>query len=171
MKKLLKRFIGNTRGIMLIILLLLIPMYWLLWSLTLDGTDAKYAAIETKTAVSRAVKAAVLAVDKEVLATGKIRIDETAAQKNFDRLLRLNLALKSDNTPQDNSPIIEAPEILDYYVCQGPTFPYTYNFPKEGISYTFREPGVMAVIKVKYKYNFTGIVQEIYAYSAAEVKR
>lgn len=171
MKELLAKFIKSNRGVMLITLLLLIPMFWLLWSLTLDGTDAKYAAVETKTAVSRAVKAAVLAVDKEILATGKIRIDETNARKNFNRLLRLNLALNSKNKPQDNSPLIEAPEILDYYVCQGPTLPYTYNSPIEGISYTFRDPGVLAVIKAKFKYNFMGRVQEIYAYSAAEVKR
>ncbi len=169
--KIVKKFWQNNNGILLIFLLLLIPLFWWLWSITLDGTDAKYVSARAKTALNRAVKAAVLAVDKEMLAQGSIVIDSNTARANFDRVFTVNLGLREDYTPAVASPIQEAPEILDYYVCQRP-YPYTYNFWLEGvknITYTFNDPGVFALIKVRYKHNFTGKMQEIYIYAAAEV--
>jgi len=169
MKNLLKSFIKDNRGVMLIVLLLTIPFIWLLLGITLDGTNARYAATSTKTALNRAVKAAVLALDEDRLAQGNTVLDPAWARSNFNDVLKINLKLNPDFTPTGQSPILEAPEILDFYVCQGPGFPHNYNSVL-GISYTFYDPGVLAVVKVIHKYTFTGREQEIYVYSAAEVK-
>lgn len=141
----------------------------------MDGTDAKYAAVVTKRALNRAVKAASMQIDEDVLATGVIQIDEAASRVCFDSLLRANLFLNPDNTPTARSLITEAPEVLEFYVCQGP-FPYFHAYDMAGaisnIKYTFFDPGVMAVIRVKYKYNFIGNnTQDIYVYSVAEIKQ
>lgn len=168
--KILAAFTRRQYGYLLLALLFLIPMFWLLWSLTLDGTNAKYTAGATKRALNRAVKAAVLAVDKEALATGELRLNAAEARSNFERMLGLNLGLNADFTPSEQSPLLEAPEILDYYLYQGPDFPYTYHTLMD-ITYTFHDPGVLALVKVRQKYGFTGQIQEIYAYAAAEARR
>lgn len=167
MKRVLNTFLKDNSGVMLIALLLIIPLFWLTLGLTLDGTNARHAATNTKTALNRAVKAAVLALDADELALGNTRLDPATARNNFDNILKTNLKLNPDFTPTAQSPILEAPEVLDFHICQGPVFPYTYNSVL-GISFTFQDPGVIAVIKVKHKYTFTGKEQEIYAYSTAE---
>jgi len=171
MLKILNRFLQNNNGVLLMYLLLLFPMFWWLWSITLDGTDAKYVSARAKTALNRAVKAAVLAIDKEKLACGSIFIDNSNSRANFDRVLTLNLGLREDYAPAGASPLQDAPEILNYYVCQGPC-PYTYNYllgDIKNIAYTFEDPGVFALIRVRYKHKFTGKIQDIYVYAAAEV--
>jgi hypothetical protein len=167
---LIKEYCRDNKGTVLLTLLILLPLFWLLWSITLDGADAKYVARKTKTALNRAVKAAVMAVDEEQLAEGIISIDIPSSWNNFCHLLCLNLHLDHDFNPQEKSPLQEAPEVLDYYVYQGPDFPYDYH-TVEGITHTFQDPGVVAVLKMKYRYNFSGRTQDILVYSAAEVKR
>lgn len=170
MKKLFKNFFWTNKATLLILILIVLPMLWWLWSLTLDGTDAKYTASKTKTALNRAVKGAVLALDEELLANEILQFDEDQARKNFSQLLQLNLNLNQDFTPRDNSPLLEAPEIVDFFVYQGPGFPQSYCSAR-GIKHIFNNPGILVVVKVKHKYNFAGREQEIYAYSVAEAER
>jgi len=169
MSKVLRLFCKDSRGFMLLALLLFIPLFWLLIGLTLDGTNARYVATSTKTALNRAVKAAVLPLDEEQLAQGITRLDPNRARNNFYEVLCNNLKLNQDLTPTELSIILKPPEILDFYICQGPSFPKTYNSVL-GITHTFLDPGVLVVVKVSHKYIFTGREQDIYAYSVAEVK-
>lgn len=170
LKQIIKKFQQDNSGVILIALLLFIPFIWLMLGLTLDSTNARYSAIYTKTALNRAVKAAVLALDEEQLALGKTMLDTIRARNSFNEMMRINLKLNPDFTPTVQSPILESPEILDFYICQGPGFPQTYNSVL-GIVCTFQDPGVIAVVKIKHKYTFTGNEQEIYVYSSAEVDR
>lgn len=170
MKKLLDQFFKGNKGALLVLMLMIIPMLWLLWSITIDGTDATHAAVRTKMALNRAVKGAVLALDEEQLAHGFLQFNEYQARENFNYLMQLNLNLNTDFTPRAESPLFEAPEILDFFIYQGPVFPYTHYSVKD-IAHVFRDPGIMAVVRVKYKYNFAGKEQEIFACSAAEAKR
>lgn len=169
MKRLLKKFLSDISGVLLLTILLFIPLFWFLLSMTLDNSNAQYSAKTVKTALNRAVKAAALALDEEQLSFGYTRLDPIKARNNFNEMLKINLKLNADYTPTQQSSITKAPEILDFYICQGPTFPFNYNSVL-GISFTFHDPGVMAVIKVKHKYVFIGKEQEIFAYSAAEIK-
>jgi hypothetical protein len=169
MIKLLKLYSKDTRGVMLLALLLFVPLFWLMLGMTLDGTNARYIATSTKTALNRAVKAAVLPLDEEQLAQEITRLDSNRAKNNFYEVLRKNLKLTQDLSPTELSIILEAPEILDLYICQDSNLPKTYNSVL-GISHTFYDPGVLAVVKVKHKYVFTGREQDIYVYSVAEVK-
>lgn len=165
-----RNYFTRNKAALLLLILIILPMLWWLWSITLDGTDAKHTASRTKTALNRAVKGAVLALDEEQLANGVLQFNEYQARSNFNHLLQLNLSLNPDSTPRYDSPLSEAPEIVDFLIYQGPDFPYIYS-SVWGIEHVFRDPGILAVILVKYKYNFTGTEQEIYAYSAAEAKR
>lgn len=174
--KIFKRFLFDKKGFMLISMMFLLIVFWYCWSLTMDGTDAKYAANTAKRALNRAVKAATLQVDKEQLATGVLLIDEEDSRLVFDEIIRRNLFLNPDNTPSSNSPLATAPQVLEYFVYQGPGFPYTHTYTIGGsfapIQYTFQDPGVMAVIKIQYRFNFIGNnTEDIYVYSVAEIKR
>lgn len=168
-------FYKNDKGFLLLTCMFLLIIFWYCWSLSLDATDAKYAATTSKRALNRAVKAASMQVDQELLAQGIIAIDEEVSRSIFENLLRINLFLNADNTPSAASPIAETPEIINYYVYQGPDFPYTSTYyVADGINpvqHTFNDPGVLAIIKIRYKYNFIGSrMQDIYIYSAAEIK-
>lgn len=154
MTRLIKAFIQDTRGALLLTLLLLIPLFWLLLSLTLDAANSRHIAVKTKMALNRGVKAAVLALDEEELASGQARLHPIQSRNNLEDIYYLNLG--------------QMPDILDFYICQGPVFPYEYNSAL-GISYTFQDPGVLAVVRVRHHHIFTGREQEIYVYAAAEV--
>lgn len=169
MRKVTRLFVKEQKGIILLTILILIPLLWLLWSITMDGSDGRFIGKKLKTALNRSVKGAVLAVDSESLAHGQIRIDETVSRSYFNHLLRLNLSLNSDLTPRSSSPLLEPPEILEYHVYQGPVFPFTYHTVL-GVTHIFNDPGVLAVVKARFKNNFSGTIQEIYAYAAAEAK-
>ncbi|MCR4442780.1 MAG: hypothetical protein QHH10_10935 [Peptococcaceae bacterium] len=156
---------------MLLSLLMLIPLFWLLWCLTLDGANARYTSARVKMSLNRAVKGAVAAVNMDALAGGVVEIDEASARAVFDSLLRDNLNLNLDFSPAQDSPLLAAPSVLVFYVCQGPDYPYVFNTVM-GLSYTFNNPGVLAVIRARCRHRFMGgFEQEIYAYSAAEIKR
>lgn len=170
MKKLLALYLQRNRGTMLLLMLMVMPLLWLLWSLTLDGTEARHTAFKTKTALNRAVKAAALALDKELLAAGEVGFEETQARNNFNRVFQLNLNLNPDFSPRIDSPLSEPPELLDYYVCKGSEFPFAYESVR-GIVHIFKEPGILAVVRVKHKNTFAGQEQEIFVYAAAETER
>lgn len=169
MKRLLKDFLSDLSGVLLFSVLLIIPLFWFLLGMTLDAENARYSAITAKTALNRAVKAAALALDEEQLSFGHTRLDPIKARNNFNEMMKLNLKLNADYTPSIQSSVTKAPEILDFYICQGHLFPYTY-YSVLGITFTFQDPGVIAVIRVNHKYAFTGREHEILAYSAAEIK-
>ncbi|MDX9872423.1 MAG: hypothetical protein RBT41_08400 [Clostridia bacterium] len=169
MKKLCKTFLRERKGVMLAALLLCLPLFWLLLGMTLDAANARYAASKTKTALNRGVKAAVLALDETALAEGRTRLAPLQSRENFEEVFYLNLGLLPDNPPGERSPILAVPEVLDFYICQGPGFPYVYH-STVGVSHTFHDPGVLAVVCVKHQYIFTGGEQEIYAYAVAEVQ-
>lgn len=169
MKRLLKNFLSDISGVLLLAILLFVPLFWLLLGLTLDTGNARYSATTAKTALNRAVKAAALALDEEKLSFGYTRLDPIKARNNFDEMMKLNLKLNADYTPSAQSPVTKAPEVLDFYICQGPVFPYVYNTVL-GITFTFHDPGVIAVIRVNHKYVFAGREQEIFVYSTAEIK-
>ena len=170
---LLKKYYKNESGAFLLALLILLPLIWLLWSIAMDVPENNFAAVTSKRAVNRAVKAAVLPMDEAALAAGLYHIEPIQSRSNFDQVLKSNLNLNADFTPQETSPLSEAPEILDYFIYQGPTFPYTYYYTDDSInfSYVFNDPGVSAVVRVKSKQIFAGKEQDIFLYSAAEAKR
>lgn len=169
---LIKRFYQSEKGAVLLLVLILFPLIWLLWSIAIDLPENNFAAVTGKRAVNRAVKAAVLAVDEEVLATGVYQIEPWQARVNFNQVLRLNLHLNADFTPRETSPVSEEPEILDYYICQGPDFPSAYSYTDANINFTyvFNAPGVAAVVKIKSEQIFSGQERDMYLYSAAEAK-
>lgn len=169
---LIRRFLTTEKGALLLFILILFPLYWILWSLTLDGTENSYASLTAKRALNRAVKAAIIPIEQEQLAIGVYKINSVQSWRNFTELLQANLHLNEDLTPQDSSPLSEAPVVLDYFLCQGQEFPYSYSYQDENISfnYTFKEPGAAAVLKVKCKQAFSAREQVFYLYSAAEVK-
>lgn len=168
--KIIARFIDCQKGMMLLTLLLLLPMLWWLWILTMDGTNTDYAANLAKTSLNRAVKGAVLAVDGDRLAEGRVAIDSVTAYDNFILLLRNNLFLDDELKPSLNSPLWERPEKLDFFVCNEGEYPFTYR-SLLGISFTFHDPGVFALYKFKHKAYFSGRIHEIYVSAAAEVRR
>jgi len=166
-----KAFWRSNNGAILLLLLLIIPVLWWLWCITLDGTDAKYAAIMTKMALNRAVKAAAAAIDTELLAQGSVMIDPVASRSGFDRVFTANLGLREDYSPTGNSFLRQAPEILSYYTCPGPC-PYRYSITAANgteVAYTFSDPGVCALVRISIKHNFSGKVQDIFVFAVAEV--
>lgn len=137
--------------------------------MTMDGTNANYTASLAKTSLNRAVKGAVMAIDEDRLAEGQIVINPVSAYDHFILLLKTNLFLDDDLNPRLNSPLWERPEKLDFFICNEQEYPFTYHSIL-GISYTFHDPGVFALYKFKHKAYFSGQIQEIYAFAAAEVR-
>jgi len=165
---------------MAILFLFLLILYMLFWTINIDGADTQHVAVLAKRAVSRAVKAGTMPLDEDELALGNIHLDEVLARDYFDSMLRANLFLQADNTPLSSSPLSEAPDILHFYVYNGDSgYPYNYvwnttdgeNGQSINITHEFKDPGVLALVKVKRKENFGGRARIIYAFSAAEIKR
>lgn len=166
---LLKSILKNERGVAFLQFFILIPLLCCLWIFVFDGINTRYTAGQVKTALNHAVKGAVLAVDTEKLAIGELKFKEEESLANFYKILRLNLKLAEDLSPGSFAPICDKLEIIDFFIYDGPGFPYTHRSALD-IEYIFNDPGVFVLVKAKHRGLFSGEIQDIYAYAAAEAK-
>ena len=136
----------------------------------LDNSSIYMNTKKIKSGLSLSVKAAALAINEnEQLAEGIFTINPVQAERNFKQILSENIGLNviTFEPLSTGSLVTEKPEIREFVVENNT--PATYYSPALENSFTFENPSVVAVIRVKVKGVFSSRIITMYKLSSSQL--
>lgn len=138
----------SNKGFATIWYLIAVVVIVFMASFVISESYAETQQDEIKTAMNRAVKAATMQYDKDILSNeAKIVIPEDQANLKFKEYLEDNLKLDNSLKPTEGSVFQNKFQLITFKVVDQESLPYTAEVTEAKFSHTFKNPGVMAVIK------------------------
>ncbi|MDF2936614.1 MAG: hypothetical protein K0Q90_1987 [Paenibacillaceae bacterium] len=135
----------------LLLFILLVGFCVSLFALQADEELAMHQYFDLKHGVNRAAHAGAQALDEDLLAEGKVDLDEVQAREMSLLYLRENLRLDESLLPLPGTFLQGQVSVLALDVIGAEqTFPYRYERPAYEYSVTMNRPGVVLIIGVRY---------------------
>lgn len=135
----------------LLLFILLVAFCVALFALQADEELAMQQYFDLKHGVNRAAHAGAQAVDKALLAEGRVDLDQELAKETALLYLRENLRLDERLMPLPDTFLQGQVSVLALEVIgAGQTFPYRYELPAYEYAVTLNRPGVVMIIEVRY---------------------